>query len=350
MDAKDAKKMDRFSQFAVYAAMEALSDAGLKECDLESERTGVCLGTGEGGSASIEEGAARLVERGPSRVPPLTMAKVLANFGAANVAIRLGATGPCQCIVTACAAGTDAIGTAMRWIREGYADLVLAGGAEACVTRLALASFCMIKALSMRNDSPERASRPFDKGRDGFVMAEGAGVLVLESLEHALARKARIYCEVAGFGNTCDAHHVTAPDPEGIGAARAMSLAIADAGLTPADIDYVSAHGTATPMNDPIETTAIKRAFGDDARRIKISSIKSMIGHCIGAGGAIESISAIKAIEEGFVPPTINLEEPDPDCDLDYVPNVGITMPVSAAIKNSMGFGGQNAVVVFKRL
>jgi 3-oxoacyl-[acyl-carrier-protein] synthase II len=350
MDAKEAKKMDRFSQFAVYATMEALSDAGLKEGDLDPERTGICLGTGEGGSISIEESAARLVERGPSRVPPLTMAKVLANFGAANVAIRLGVTGPCQCIVTACAAGTDAIGTAMRWIREGYADLAIAGGSEACVSRLAIASFCMIKALSERNDEPERASRPFDKDRDGFVMAEGAGVLVLESLEHARARGARIYCEVAGFGNTCDAHHVTAPDPEGIGAARAMSLAIADAGLTPADIDYVSAHGTSTPMNDPIETKAIKRAFGDEARRVKISSIKSMIGHCIGAGGAIESISAIKAMEEGFIPPTINLDEADPDCDLDYVPNKGISMPVRAAIKNSMGFGGQNAVVVFKKL
>jgi 3-oxoacyl-[acyl-carrier-protein] synthase II len=350
MDAKEAKKMDRFSQFAVYAAMEALDDSGLGLGDLDLERTGVCLGTGQGGAASIEEGATRLVERGPSRVPPFTVAKALANFGAANVAIRLGATGPCQCIVTACAAGTDALGTALRWIRGGYADLVFAGGSEASVTRLGLASFSMIQALSTRNDEPERASRPFDKGRDGFVMAEGAGVLVLEDYDRARARGARIYCELAGFGTTCDAHHITAPDPEGLGAARAMSLAIADAGLRPEDIDYVSAHGTATPLNDPIETRAIKRALGGHAGRTKISSIKSMIGHCIGASGAIESIAVVKTIQEGFIPPTINLDEPDPECDLDYVPKVGISMPVSAAIKNSMGFGGQNAVVAFKRI
>jgi 3-oxoacyl-[acyl-carrier-protein] synthase II len=350
MDAKDARKMDRFSQFAVFAAMEALEDAGLSTEDVDPERTGVCLGTGQGGSASIEEGAARLYDRGPGRVPPLTVAKALANFGAANIAIRLGATGPCQCIVTACAAGTDALGTGMRWIREGYADLVLAGGSEASITRLGLASFSMVQALSTRNDEPERASRPFDKGRDGFVMSEGAGVLVLEDFERARARGARMYCELAGFGTTCDAHHVTAPDPEGRGAARAMSLAIADAGLRPEDIDHVSAHGTSTPINDPIETKAIKRALGSRAREVKVSSIKSMIGHCIGAGGAIESIAAVLGIREGFVPPTINLDEPDPECDLDYVPNTGISMAVRASVKNSMGFGGQNAVVVFKRI
>jgi 3-oxoacyl-[acyl-carrier-protein] synthase II len=350
MDAKEAKKMDRFSQFAVYSAIEALEDAGLKIEDLDPERTGICLGTGQGGSASIEEGAARLVERGPGRVPPLTIAKVLANFGAANVAIRLGVTGPCQCVVTACAAGTDALGTAMRWIREGYADLVFAGGAESSVTRLALASFSVLQALSTRNDEPERASRPFDKGRDGFVMGEGAGVLVLEDYELARARGARIYCELAGFGTSCDAHHVTAPDPEGLGATRAMSLALADAGLESEDIDYVSAHGTATPLNDPIETKAIKQALGERSRSIKVSSIKSMIGHCIGAGGAIESIATIKAIEEGFIPPTINLEEPDPECDLDYVPNFGVAAPVRAALKNSMGFGGQNSVLAFRKL
>jgi 3-oxoacyl-[acyl-carrier-protein] synthase II len=350
MDVKEAKKMDRFSQFAVYAAMEAFEDSGLSIEAIDPERMGVCLGTGQGGSASIEEGAARLYERGPSRVPPLTVAKVLANFGAANIAIRLGATGPCQCIVTACAAGTDAIGTAMRWIREGYADIAFAGGSEASITRLGIASFAMLQALSTRNDEPERASRPFDKGRDGFVMSEGAGVLVLEDYERARSRGARIYCELAGFGTTCDAHHVTAPDPEGHGAARAMSLAIADAGLSPGDIDYVSAHGTSTPLNDPIETKAIKRALGERASAVKVSSIKSMIGHCIGAGGAIESIATVKSIQEGFIPPTINLEEPDPECDLDYVPNIGVSMPVRAAIKNSMGFGGQNAVVVFKEI
>ena len=350
MDAKEAKKMDRFSQFAVYASIEALSDAGLAVADLESERTGVCLGTGQGGSASIEEGAARLYERGPGRVPPLTIAKVLANFGAANVAIYLHAEGPCQCLVTACAAGTDALGTAMRWIREGQADLVFAGGSEASITRLGLAAFAMVQALSTRNDEPERASRPFDKGRDGFVMSEGAGILVLEDYEKARSRGARIYCELVGFGNTCDAHHLTSPDPEGIGVARAMKIAIADAGLSPTDIDYVSAHGTSTPLNDPIETKALKNAFGEHARSLKISSLKSMTGHCIGASGAIESVATVLAVHEGFVPATINLEDPDPECDLDYVPNVGIEMPIRAALKESMGFGGQNAVLVFKHI
>jgi 3-oxoacyl-[acyl-carrier-protein] synthase II len=350
MDAKEARKMDRFSQFAVYAAMEAFEDAGLGPGDLDPERSGVCLGTGQGGSASVEEGGVRLALKGPSRVPPLTVAKALANFGAANIAIRLGITGPCQCIVTACAAGTDALGTAMRWIRDGYADLVLAGGAEASITRLGIASFAMVQALSVRNEEPERASRPFDKGRDGFVMSEGGGVLVLEDYERAMARGARVYCELAGFGTTCDAHHVTAPDPEGLGAARAIGIALADAGMAPGEIDYVSAHGTSTPLNDPIETKAIKRALGARAREVKVSSIKSMIGHCIGAGGALESIAAVKSIQEGFIPPTINLDEPDPDCDLDYVPKVGVSMPVRAAIKNSMGFGGQNAVLVFRKV
>jgi 3-oxoacyl-[acyl-carrier-protein] synthase II len=349
MEPKEAKKMDRFSQFAVYAAIEALGDSGLKQGDYDPERTGVCLGTGQGGSRSIEESIERLVERGPTRVPPMTMVKVLANFGAANIAIYMGATGPCQCIVTACAAGTDAMGTGMRWIREGYTDVVFAGGAEASIVRICMSSFGMIQALSTRNDEPERASRPFDRDRDGFVMGEGAGVLVLEEYEHAKARGAKIYCELAGFGTTCDAHHLTAPDPEGRGVARAMRQAIADAGLLPEDIDFVSAHGTSTPMNDPIETKAIKNAFGDHAFKLKIASLKSMTGHCIGAAGAIESIAAIKGIQEGFVHATINLDNPDPQCDLDYVPKVGIDMPVRAVVKNSIGFGGQNAVVVFRK-
>jgi 3-oxoacyl-[acyl-carrier-protein] synthase II len=350
IDPKEAKKMDRFAQFAVVAALEALEDSGLAKADLDGERTGVCIGTGQGGSASIEESVVRLQERGPGRVPPMTVAKALANFGAAQVAIFTGATGPCQCPVTACAAGADAIGSGLDWIRDGRADLVFAGGAEASIVRVCIASFAMVQALSTRNAEPERASRPFDKDRDGFVMSEGAGVLVLEEYEHAKARGARIYCEVAGFANTCDAHHLTAPDPEGRGAARAMKLAIADAGLLPADIDYVSAHGTSTPMNDPIETKAIKSAFGDRAYGLKVSSLKSMIGHCVGAAGAVESVAVVLSIRDGFIPPTINLDEPDPECDLDYVPNVGISMPIRAAVKNSMGFGGQNAVLVFKRL
>ena len=238
----------------------------------------------------------------------------------------------------------------MRLIRDGYADMIFSGGSEASVVRMCMASFINIQALSTRNGEPEKASRPFDRDRDGFVMAEGAGILLLEEYEHAKARGAKIYAEVAGFAQTCDAHHVTAPDPEGKGVARAMRLAIADAGLKPEDIDYVSAHGTATPLNDPIETKAIKTAFGDHAYKLKISSLKSMTGHCIGAAGAIESIGAILGMNEDYISPTINLDNPDPECDLDYVPNVGISMPVRAFIKNSMGFGGQNAVVVFKKV
>lgn len=350
MDPKEAKKMDRFSQFAVYAALEAMEDAGLASEALNPERLGVCLGTGQGGAASVEEGAIRLYERGPSRVPPLTIVKVLPNLGAANVAIAVGATGPCQCIVTACAAGTDAIGTGLRWIQEGHADVVFAGGSEAAVTRLSLASFSMIQALSTRNDDPQRASRPFDVDRDGFVMAEGCGILVLEEYEAAKARGARIYCELSGFGTTCDAHHLTAPDPEGRGAARAMVLALKDAGMRPDEVDYINAHGTSTPLNDPIETMAIKRAFGDHARKLMVSSTKSMTGHCVGAAGGVEAIATVLAIRDQFAPPTINLDNPDPKCDLDYVPNKGRSAIIRAAMKDSLGFGGQNAVVVFKRL
>lgn len=350
IEPKEAKKMDRFSQFAVYAALEALEDSGMKRGDYDPERAAVCIGTGQGGSASIEEGSTRLAERGPGRIPPLTVAKALANFGAANVAIYTGAQGPCTSLTTACAAGADAIGQAMTWIRHGQADLAFAGGSEASILRLCIASFAIVQALSTRNDDPTRASRPFDRDRDGFVMSEGAGVLVLEEYERAVARGARIYAEVAGYGNTCDAHHLTAPDPEGLGAARAMRIALADAGMESADIDFVSAHGTSTPMNDPIETKAIKHAFGEHARKLKISSLKSMVGHLIGAAGAVESVALLKSMEEGFVTPTINLDNPDPECDLDYVPNRGVSMPIRAAMKNSMGFGGQNAVLVFRKI
>ena len=350
IDSKEARKMDRYTQFSVYAALEALDDAGLTREDLDPERTGVCLGTGEGGSTSIEEAASRLVERGPSRVPPLTVAKGLANFGPAQIAMNLKIHGPCQCIVTACAAGTDAIGQSMRLIRDGYADMVFSGGAEASVVRMCMASFINIQALSVRNDEPQKASRPFDRDRDGFVMSEGAGILILEEYEHARARGAKIYAEVAGFGSTCDAYHLTAPEPEGRGVARAIQFALSDAGLAPEDIDFVSAHGTSTPLNDPIETKAIKLAFGAYAYKLKVASLKSMIGHTIGASGAIESIAGILGMKEDFVHATINLDNPDPECDLDYVPNVGITMPIRAFIKNSMGFGGQNAVVVYKKI
>jgi len=351
MDAREARKMDPYSQYGVYAGLEALEDAGLKLEDIDSENTGVCLCTGQGGSISVSEAAEKLATKGPGRVPPLTAIKTLPNLGAANLAIYLHATGPCQCVVTACAAGTDGIGTGARWISAGYADMVFAGGAEASAGRLAVASFSMIKALSTkRNNEPEKASRPFDRDRDGFVMSEGAGVLCLEEYEHAKARGARIYCEVVGYANTCDAFHLTAPEPEGRGVARAIQLALKDAGLSPEDVDYVSAHGTATPLNDPVETKAIKLALGEHAKKIKVSSIKSMIGHCMGAAGALELVAMAKTIQEGFIPPTINLDDPDPECDLDYVPNKGIAWPVKVGIKESMGFGGQNAVVVFKKI
>ena len=346
LDPKESKKMDRFAQFAVYAALEALESAQLKKESLDPLRTGVCLGTGQGGSATIEEAGVRLTERGPSRVSPMTVAKGLANFGAAQIALSLGVHGPNMTVVTACAAATDAIGQAMHLIRDGHADIMFTGGSEASIVRMCMASFINIQALSSRNDAPEKASRPFDKDRDGFVMSEGAGILVLEEYEHAKARGAKIYAEIAGFGATCDAHHLTAPDPEGMWVAKAIELALNDAGMKPEDIDYISAHGTSTPLNDPIETKAIKHAFGPHAYKLKVSSLKSMIGHCIGAAGAIETIAAILGMNENYIHPTINLDNPDPECDLDYVPNKGINMPVRAFVKESMGFGGQNAVLV----
>lgn len=346
LDPKESKKMDRFAQFAVYAALEALESAQLQKETLDPLRTGVCLGTGQGGSATIEEAGVRLTERGPSRVSPMTVAKGLANFGAAQIALSLGVHGPNMTVVTACAAATDAIGQAMHLIRDGHADIMFTGGSEASIVRMCMASFINIQALSSRNDAPEKASRPFDKDRDGFVMSEGAGILVLEEYEHAKARGAKIYAEIAGFGATCDAHHLTAPDPEGMWVAKAIELALNDAGMKPEDIDYISAHGTSTPLNDPIETKAIKHAFGPHAYKLKVSSLKSMIGHCIGAAGAIETIAAILGMNENYIHPTINLDNPDPECDLDYVPNKGINMPVRAFVKESMGFGGQNAVLV----
>lgn len=349
IDPKEIKKMDRFAQFAVYAALEALETAHLEKDSLDPLRTGVCLGTGQGGSATIEEAGVRLTERGPSRVSPMTVAKGLANFGAAQIALSLGVHGPNMTVVTACAAATDAIGQAMHLIRDGHADIMFTGGSEASIVRMCMASFINIQALSSRNDAPEKASRPFDKDRDGFVMSEGAGILVLEEYEHAKARGAKIYAEIAGFGATCDAHHLTAPDPEGMWVAKAIELALNDAGMKPEDIDYISAHGTSTQLNDPIETKAIKHAFGPHAYKLKISSLKSMIGHCIGAAGAIETIAAILGMNENYIHPTINLDNPDPECDLDYVPNKGINMPVRAFVKESMGFGGQNAVLVVKK-
>jgi 3-oxoacyl-[acyl-carrier-protein] synthase II len=349
-DAKEARRMDRFSVYAVASAIQAMQDAGLKEGSFDPDRFGVILGNGIGGIEVLGDNFKKLFDRGPKAIHPLCSPMMIANIAAGNVAIKLNLQGPCLTVVTACASGTDAIGDCLRWIREGRVDLMLAGGTEAALTPLGLASFCVLQAVSTKfNDAPERASRPFDAARDGFVMGEGAGILVMEELEHAKKRGARIYAEVAGYGVTCDANHLTAPHPEGRGAIKAMRLAVADAGLKPEDIDYINAHGTSTPINDPVETKAIKEAFGEQARKLKVSSTKSMIGHLLGAAGGVEGIVTVLALHEQFYPATRNYETPDPACDLDYVPNKGYNAPMRAAISNSFGFGGHNGVVCFKR-
>jgi 3-oxoacyl-[acyl-carrier-protein] synthase II len=349
-DAKEARRMDRFSVYAVAAAIQAMQDAGLKDGSFDPERIGVILGNGIGGIEVLSENFKKLLERGPKAIHPLCTPMMIINIAAGNIAIKLNLQGPCITVATACASGTDAIGDALRWIREGRVDLMMAGGTEAAITPLGLASFCVLQAVSTKfNDTPEKASRPFDAARDGFVMGEGAGLLIMEELEHAKKRGAKIYAEVAGYGCTCDANHLTAPHPEGRGAVKAMRLAVEDAGLAPADIDYINAHGTSTPVNDPVETKAIKDVFGEQARKLKVSSTKSMIGHLLGAAGGVEGIVTVLALQEQFYPATRNYETPDPACDLDYVPNKGYNAPMRAAISNSFGFGGHNGVICFKR-
>jgi len=349
-DAKEARRMDRFSVYAVASAVQAMQDAGLKTGDFDPERFGVILGNGIGGIETLGDNFKKLFDRGPKAIHPLCSPMMIANIAPGNVAIKLDLQGPCYTVVTACASGTDAIGDSLRWIREGKVDLMLAGGTEATVVPLGLASFCVLQAVSTKyNDTPEKASRPFDAGRDGFVMGEGAGLLLLEELEHARKRGARIYAELAGYGCTCDANHLTAPHPEGRGAIKAMRLAIEDAGLKPEDIDYINAHGTSTPVNDPVETKAIKAVFGEHARKLKVSSTKSMVGPLLGAAGGGEALVTVLSLQEQFYTPTRNYENPDPACDLDYVPNKGYSAPMRAAISNSFGFGGHNGVVCFKR-
>lgn len=348
-DPKEARKMADFTQYAMAGAVEAMKDAGLEKDSLNQERFGCILGNGIGGLDLIEEDHRKLFERGPRAVHPMIIPKIIANEAPGNIAIHFGLKGPCNAVVTACASASDALGAAYNAIRVGMADQIISGGCEMCITRIAIAGFNRIHALSTHyNDSPQTASRPFDKDRDGFVMGEGAGILILEELESAKKRCARIYAELTGYGASCDAGHLTAPDPEGSGAARAFSQALQDAGLNPEDIDYINAHGTSTPTNDPIETRAIKTAFGNHAKNLKISSTKGATAHCIGAAGGIEAIFSIKAINEGIIPPTINLENPDPECDLDYVPNTAQEKKVHAAISDSLGFGGHNAVLVFQ--
>ncbi len=346
--AKDAKRMDRFSQFAVAAAIQAVNDAGI---DMEQEdkyRAGVSIGSGTGSLMGIEREYDKLLAKGPGRIHPLTAPMVLGNMAAANVAITFGCRGKCLDIVTACATGTNSIGEAFRSIQHGEADIILAGGVDSSVSKFGVATFQALTALSSSED-PLQASIPFDRKRDGFVTGEGAGVLVLEELEHALARNAHIYAEIGGYGATCDASHLTAPLEDGSGAAMAMKLAMEDASFSPADIDYINAHGTSTPMNDKLETKAIKLAFGDYAYKVKINSTKSMIGHLFGAGGAVELITCILSINEGYIHHTAGLIDDDPECDLDYTKGKGVYMPVNAAISNSLGFGGHNATVLVKK-
>ncbi len=349
IDKKDAKRMDRFSQFAVGAAVMAAEDAGISKENMDPQRMGVILGNGIGGIGTLEKEHQKLLEKGPGRVSPFLVPMMIVNLASGNVAIALGAQGPCTTVVTACASGTNAMGDAYRLLQRGEADVVFTGGCEASITPMGFAGFCTMKAMSTRNDDPGKASRPFTADRDGFVMGEGAGVLVFETLEHAQKRGAKIYGEVAGFGMTCDAYHITSPAPGGEGAARSMKIALEDAGMKPEDVDYINAHGTSTPYNDKNETAAIKSTFGDHAYNLCVNSTKSMTGHLLGASGGIEAIACVMSICEDFVHPTINYETPDPELDLDYVPNVGKAKVVRAALSNSLGFGGHNASIIFKK-
>jgi 3-oxoacyl-[acyl-carrier-protein] synthase II len=348
IDRREARKMDRFCQFAVVAARMAYSDSGLS-AGAEPERTGVLIGTGIGGMETFDRETRVLIERGPDRVSPFFIPMMIANMASGRVSIDLGLKGPINTVVTACATGTNAIGEAYEIVARGDADAMVCGGTEAPLTPLALAGFSAMKALSTQNDLGPGACRPFDRQRDGFIMGEGAGVLVLEDYDHAVARGASIYAEVAGYGMSSDAYHITAPSPEGEGAKRAMVAALRSAGCKPEEIDYVNAHGTSTPANDVNETKALKGALGAHAYGVMVSSIKSMIGHLLGASGAVETIATALTLRDGMVPPTVNYAEKDPECDLDYVPNKARKADVKVALKNSFGFGGQNACLVLKK-
>ncbi|MBX6394837.1 MAG: beta-ketoacyl-ACP synthase II [Alicyclobacillaceae bacterium] len=349
MDKKEARRMDRFCQFAVAAAKMALEDAALTITEENAERVGVYIGSGIGGLHTLMEQHQILLEKGPRRVSPFLIPMMIADMASGQVSIQFGAKGPNSAPISACATGTHAVGDAARMIQYGMADVMIAGGTEATIHPIALAGFGAAKAMSTRNDEPEKAVRPFDLHRDGFVMSEGAGVLILEELEHAKRRGARIYGEVVGYGMSGDAFHVTQPAPEGEGAARAMAAALKDAGLRPEDVDYINAHGTGTDFNDKFETMAIKRVFGEHAYRLAVSSTKSMTGHMLGAAGAVEAIATLLTLREGKIPPTINYETPDPECDLDYVPNTAREARVEVALSNSFGFGGHNACIALRR-
>jgi 3-oxoacyl-[acyl-carrier-protein] synthase II len=349
IEKKEIKKMDLFIQYALAATQEALEDSQLKITPENSEQIGVIVGTGLGGLPTIEKYHQVLMEKGPGRITPFFIPMLIANLASGQIAIHFGPKGPNTCVVTACATGAHCIGDAFRAIMYGDAKAIIAGGTEANITPLTIGGFNAMKALSTRNEEPEKACRPFEKNRDGFVVAEGSGILILEDLEFALDRGARIYSEIVGYGYTGDAYHITAPPPDGDGAARCMRMAMRDAGLNPEEIDYINAHGTSTPLNDATETRAIKAVFGNHAKKVPISATKSMTGHLLGAAGSTEAIFAILSIRDGIFPPTINYDEPDPECDLDYVPNVARRKSIQTAMSNAFGFGGTNASVIFKK-
>jgi 3-oxoacyl-[acyl-carrier-protein] synthase II len=351
MDPKEAKRSDRYTQFAVAAAKLAIADAQLDLGRVDKTRLGVLVGSGIGGMETIETQSERLFKLGPRKVSPFMIPSLIANIASGVVAIEIGALGPNYATVTACSSSTHAIGQAFRALQYGEADIMLAGGSEAAITRLGYAGFCALRAMATSfNDAPERSSRPFDKDRDGFVMGEGGGVLVLETLEHAQQRGARIYAEVLGYAATCDAFHITMPDESGQGLSLCLQKVLQDAHITPEQVGYINAHGTSTPYNDKFETLAIKAVFGDHAKRLKISSTKSMTGHLLGATGAIEAAAAIMALSTGDIPPTINLDTPDPDCDLDYVPHTSVHHPHDVCLTDNLGFGGHNAALAFGKL
>jgi 3-oxoacyl-[acyl-carrier-protein] synthase II len=341
--------MDRFAQLGVSASKQALADAGFAINDLNAEQVGVIIGTGIGGLKVLEDQQEVYLTRGPDRCSPFMIPMMIANMAAGLTAIHTGARGPNSCTVTACAAGSNAVGDAFRLVQRGYAQAMICGGAEAAVTPLSLAGFAAARALSTRNDEPESACRPFDRDRDVFVMGEGSGILLIEELEHALSRGARIYAEIVGYGMTCDAYHITSPVPGGEGAARAIQLALKDGGLMPEQVSYINAHGTSTQANDATETAAIKKALQESAKRVAISSTKSMTGHLLGGSGGIEAVAAVMAVANDRIPPTVNLENPDPACDLDYVPNTSREATVDVALSNSFGFGGHNVTLAFKK-
>ena len=349
IDKKEARRLDPYLQYAIASAAMAVADADIDAGRVDAERFGVLIGSGIGGITTLLDGEHVLLQKGPDRVSPFVIPMLIVNMAAGLVSMRFGAKGPNSSVVTACATGNHAIGDAYRLIKYDEADVMIAGGAEAIIVPLTIAGFCAMKAMSTRNDDPQKASRPFDADRDGFVCGEGAGIVVLESLEHAVRRDARIYAEIIGYGMTGDAHHMTAPDPEGDGAARAMALALKTGGLAPGDVGYINAHGTSTPYNDKFETVAIKRVFGEHAKKLAVSSTKSMTGHLLGAAGGVEAIATVLALHHGVLPPTINYETPDPACDLDYVPNQARKQDVEVALSNAFGFGGTNATIALRK-